>query len=330
MPTSLAPLAPLLLGTLLLRPYVFGFLAVFAGPRRAISARLRMLGFLVWGFAVAFAAEYASTRVGVPFGLYHYTGATRGIELYLGNVPFFDSLSFPFLAYASFCLARRVLGPAGRGRTRPARRASLMMLLDVVIDPLAVRGDRWFLGRIFYYPDGGRLLRRAAVQLRRLARRRMGDGGRIPRGDGGRAIARAGRTWASASTTRVLLFNLAITWWIGEMGSPGDGNPDSRRDLSATLYSRWRQPELVRRRREEEVAHERSGVADVDGRLLRDHAEAPRTKALSARPHARAAVPLQPRLRGLRQDPVPGPGAQEAPHAWSSASRPSTSAAPRW
>jgi uncharacterized membrane protein len=25
----------------------------------------------------------------------------------------------------------------------------------VVIDPLAVRGDRWFLGRIFYYPEPG-------------------------------------------------------------------------------------------------------------------------------------------------------------------------------
>ena len=31
----------------------------------------------------------------------------------------------------------------------------LMMWLDVVIDPLAVRGDRWFLGRIFYYPEPG-------------------------------------------------------------------------------------------------------------------------------------------------------------------------------
>jgi putative membrane protein len=27
--------------------------------------------------------------------------------------------------------------------------------IDIVIDPLAVRGDRWFLGRIFYYPDPG-------------------------------------------------------------------------------------------------------------------------------------------------------------------------------
>ena len=30
-------------------------------------------------------------------------------------------------------------------------------------------------------------------------------------------------------------------------------------------------------------------------------------QAVSARPDARAAVPLQPRLRRLRQDPVPGP-----------------------
>ena len=97
-------------GHLLPRPYVFAFLAVFAWAATSDLGALRMLGFLAWGFAVAFASEYASTRIGVPFGLYHYTGATRGVELYLGNVPFFDSLSFPFLAYASFCLARRVLG----------------------------------------------------------------------------------------------------------------------------------------------------------------------------------------------------------------------------
>ena len=30
-----------------------------------------------------------------------------------------------------------------------------MMLLDVVIDPVAVRGDRRFLGHIFFYPEGG-------------------------------------------------------------------------------------------------------------------------------------------------------------------------------
>jgi putative membrane protein len=33
--------------------------------------------------------------------------------------------------------------------------ALLFMLIDVVIDPLSLRGDRWFLGKIYYYPDGG-------------------------------------------------------------------------------------------------------------------------------------------------------------------------------
>ena len=110
----------------------------------------------------------------MPFGLYHYTGETAGAELFLSNVPFFSPLSFPFLAYASFCLARRALGPgwggshAGRFRM-VALSGVLMVLLDVVIDPLAVRGERWFLGHLFTYPEGGDLLRSPALQLRRLA-----------------------------------------------------------------------------------------------------------------------------------------------------------------
>jgi putative membrane protein len=27
--------------------------------------------------------------------------------------------------------------------------------IDMVIDPVALRGDRWFLGKIYYYPDHG-------------------------------------------------------------------------------------------------------------------------------------------------------------------------------
>jgi putative membrane protein len=57
-------------------------------------------------------AEYASTRIGIPFGLFHYTGETAWRELFVSNVPFFDPLSFPFLAYASYCLARWALGQA--------------------------------------------------------------------------------------------------------------------------------------------------------------------------------------------------------------------------
>jgi putative membrane protein len=146
----------LLVGTLVLRPYVFGFLAAFLAAGAADLGWRRTLLFAACVSPVAWLAEFSSTRTGIPFGLYHYTGETRGQELFVANVPFMDPLSFSFLAYASLCLARAAL----RGRRVPPPTMALatgvlMMLLDVVIDPVAVRGDRWFLGRIFHYVEAG-------------------------------------------------------------------------------------------------------------------------------------------------------------------------------
>ena len=145
----------LVLGTVLLRPYVFGFLAAYlvAGTLDIGWRRTMLFTASVW--PVALLAELSSTRTGFPFGFYTYTQTTRGQELFILDVPFMDSLSFTFLAYASFCLARGVL--RGRGGRAALALASgiFMMLLDIVIDPAAVRGDRWFLGSIFYYPNGG-------------------------------------------------------------------------------------------------------------------------------------------------------------------------------
>jgi len=146
----------LLLGTFVLRPYVFGFLAAFLAAGASDLGWRRTLLFGACVSPVAWLAEFSSTRTGVPFGLYHYTGETRGQELFVANVPFMDPLSFSFLAYASFCLARAAL----RGRPAPVPVLALvtgilMMLLDVVIDAVAVRGDRWFLGRIFHYAEAG-------------------------------------------------------------------------------------------------------------------------------------------------------------------------------
>ena len=134
----------LLIGTVLLRPYVFGFLAAFLLAGAADLGWRRTLRFGAWVGPVAWLCEFSSTRTGVPFGLYHYTGSTRGQELFLADVPFMDCLSFTFLAYASFCLARATF----RSR-RPAVptialvSGVLMMLLDVVIDPAAVRIRHW-------------------------------------------------------------------------------------------------------------------------------------------------------------------------------------------
>jgi len=146
----------LLVGTVVLRPYVFAFLAVFLVGGTADLGWRRVLGFAGCVWPVAWLAEFSSTRIGIPFGLYHYTQLTRGRELFLADVPVMDSLSFTFLAYASFCLARVAL--AGRTPSRPVTAVAagaLMMALDIVIDPLAVRGDRWFLGHLFYYPEPG-------------------------------------------------------------------------------------------------------------------------------------------------------------------------------
>ena len=218
----------LLIGTLVLRPYVFGFLLAFllAGTRDLGAARTLL--FAAWVGPVAWLAEFSSTRIGIPFGLYHYTGTTRGQELFLSDVPFMDCLSFTFLAYASFCLARAVLrGWPAPGWVIALVSGVLMMLLDVVIDPAAVRGDRWFLGRIFYYPDGGvyfgvpisnfmgwTIVGAVGVGGYLMLARWLSD---RTRGHTLDFDHHGQRVWTGiALYYAVLAFNLVVTGWIGE------------------------------------------------------------------------------------------------------------------
>jgi putative membrane protein len=163
---------------------------------------------------VAWVSEFASTRIGVPFGFYHYTGTTRGLELYIANVPLMDSLSFTFLAYASFCVARAVLGPDAPAGRLTLTGGLLMMLLDVVIDPIAVRGNRWFLGRIFYYEEPGVYF---GVPLSNFVGWALVGAGGI---GGYLALTGDRRGSRPAAGTAlyyaVLAFNLAVTAWIRE------------------------------------------------------------------------------------------------------------------
>lgn len=213
-------LVSLLGGTVALRPYVVGFLAFFLVAATRDLGRVRTLGFLSWGLLVAVVAELVSTRVGVPFGLYHYTGETAGTELFLSNIPFFSPLSFPFLAYASFCLARRALGPGWPG-SRAGRlgmvalSGALMTLLDVVIDPLAVRGDRWFLGHLFTYPEGGIYF---GVPLSNFAGWFLVGCATV-----GGYVRAAGEVRLGSPRLGIVLYylvlagNLGLTLWIGEL-----------------------------------------------------------------------------------------------------------------
>jgi putative membrane protein len=160
----------LLTGTLILRPYVFLFLACYLTLATLHLGMGRTLAFLISGYLVAWLMELSSIHTGFPFGLYIYIPATQDRELWVAGVPFMDSLSYVFLAYASFTLALLALGRGSwqvRGyvlEEEPALwrswritvlGAALMMTLDIVIDPVALRGYRWFLGQIYGYPEYG-------------------------------------------------------------------------------------------------------------------------------------------------------------------------------
>ncbi len=89
-----------------------------------------------------------------------------------------------------------------------------MALLDVVIDPLAVRGERWFLGHLFTYPEGGVYF---GVPLSNFGGWLLVGWATV----GGYVWLAGDRRPGSprmgiALYYLVLMVNLAVTLWIGE------------------------------------------------------------------------------------------------------------------
>lgn len=229
-----------ILGMFVLRPYVFAFFAMYVAIAITRMGWRRTAIFSLIAYVVAFAAEFSSTRSGFPFGLYHYIDVTRDRELWISNVPFWDSLSFTFLCYLGWRLGVLVHAPValepGDAQVIETRDtatswracltgALLMTWLDVVIDPLTVHGDRWFLGRMYYYPDGGIyfgvplsnfagwfLVGTVTIRLFQLWERKYG--GRYGR-YGACHVAYA--AWLEPVVyVGILGFNLSLTFWIGE------------------------------------------------------------------------------------------------------------------
>ncbi|MFQ5483231.1 MAG: carotenoid biosynthesis protein [Nitrospinaceae bacterium] len=232
----------LLAGTVLLRPYVFLFLACYLTIAIWHLGLRRTLIFTVVAYGIAFLSEYSSTRNGFPYGFYSYIDATRGQELWVSNVPFMDSLSYTFLAYVSYTMSLLIHCPlqqrgwdVRRQETAAVRHSGrtiftggvFFMLLDVVIDPVAFHGDRWFLGKIYTYREagdyfnipltnfGGWLLV-GTVILFAFTRidRRLGDAAGC--GDMGRRETPGQALFGPALYFGVLAFNLGVTFYIGE------------------------------------------------------------------------------------------------------------------
>jgi uncharacterized membrane protein len=229
----------ILIGTFTMRPYVFAFFAAFLLACVPHVGWRRTLTFTVVGYLIAFASEWLSINTGFPYGWYYYIDSTSNRELWVAGVPFFDSLSYVFLAYCSYATALLILSPIRVWRwnvvkleTRRIRSslsalflgAFLQTLLDIVIDPVALQGRRWFLGQIYGYREQGAhfgvplsnywgwlltsLLLVGAFQL--IDARHTAD---APKGVCPlpfRALL------GPVLYLSVLLFNLGVTIWIGE------------------------------------------------------------------------------------------------------------------
>ena len=233
-------IATLLFQTILLRPYVFVFLSI------SLISASRLLGWKHTGalfgitWMTAFICELSSTRIGFPFGDYYYTGSTTNQELYLSNVPFMDSLSFSFLLFASYCLALvftlppqhttpfsgwQFLGNERTSWSAISLTVVFFTFIDIVIDPVALRGDRWFLGQIYGYPDPGvyfgvplaNFLGWAFVGSVALTLYKFIDRYYLREAPPPKKIVKGDLLLGVGLYYGVLAFNLAVTFWIGEM-----------------------------------------------------------------------------------------------------------------
>jgi len=160
----------LLLSTIALRPYVFIFLASYLFIAIINFGLRTTILFTALTYAVALVCEWSSIHNGFPFGLYHYVEAIRGREIWVAGVPLMDSLSFTFLSFVSYSVALLASSPLYRRgfdlrildtwKLRRSPRvwlmaATFMVMIDLAVDPLSVRGERWFLGKIFWYDPPG-------------------------------------------------------------------------------------------------------------------------------------------------------------------------------
>ncbi|MHB8058971.1 MAG: carotenoid biosynthesis protein [Desulfuromonadaceae bacterium] len=158
------------IGTVTMRPYVFAFFAAFLLVCVPHIGWRRTMTFTLAGYSIAFGSEWLSINTGFPYGWYYYIDTTSARELWIAGVPFFDSLSYVFLSYCSYATALFILSPLKSWRwnvatleTRAIRRSFAALLLgsflqtflDIVIDPVALQGHRWFLGQIYGYHEAG-------------------------------------------------------------------------------------------------------------------------------------------------------------------------------
>jgi uncharacterized membrane protein len=228
------------IGTITMRPYVFAFFGAFLLACVPHVGWRKTLAFTGAGYLIAFVSEKLSITTGFPYGWYYYIDTTSHRELWIWGVPFFDSLSYVFLTYCSYTTALLILSPLKAWKwelvtleTAKIRHslsalvlgAFLQTFLDIIIDPVALQGRRWFLGQIYGYKEvgthfgvpltnyAGWLLTSFALVAAFQAVDRLVTNSRPPA-----AVARMPlrSLFGPFLYLSVLIFNWGVTFWIGE------------------------------------------------------------------------------------------------------------------
>ena len=142
----------IVLHTITHRWYAFAFVIAFFWAATAERNWRSALRFIAIASGISLAAEYLSTHTGFPYGRYDYIATTHGSELYVSNIPLFVPISFGTVVWAGRALANRVNVSPGILILGGALFATA---IDLVIDPMTLRGGSWFLGWLYSYRAGG-------------------------------------------------------------------------------------------------------------------------------------------------------------------------------
>lgn len=235
-----------LLWSLTQRPYVTLFMAFFMALSWLEQGWTRTLLWVASSYLIALAAEWGSINHGIPFGFYAYHYEALSKDLVILGVPFFDTLSFSFLSYVSFSFAQFFMSPLSlrgwdvqRVTSSAVRQAwptvllgaFLMVVVDLIVDPIANLGAFWFLGNIYHYPDPGvhfgvtfaNYCGWFVVALMTILVNRWIDQWLIKRKGGAPHLPYfpAKGLFAPLFWEGIVGFQLGVTWWVALSGQPG-------------------------------------------------------------------------------------------------------------
>ncbi len=150
---------------------MLGFLFFYIFIGLITIGRKKLLVHALVSYLIAFTFEAVSIRTGFPFGMYKYVPEVINKELSLFGVPIWDSMSFIFLTFFPYQISILIYSPLIKSRKQGLITAHtkriihslpviitatfLMVMIDVIVDPLTLQGKKWFLGHLYYYPGGG-------------------------------------------------------------------------------------------------------------------------------------------------------------------------------